>query len=41
MSGYTEKAITDRGVLVQGISLLRKPFTSEALGNKIREVLAR
>jgi two-component system, cell cycle sensor histidine kinase and response regulator CckA len=40
MSGYTEDAIVQHGVLKPGIAFLPKPFTSETLGKKIREVLA-
>jgi CheY-like chemotaxis protein len=39
MSGYTEEAIVDHGVLKPGIAFINKPFTSETLGQKIREVL--
>jgi PAS domain S-box-containing protein len=39
MSGYTEDAIAHHGVLNPGIAFLHKPFTSETLGRKIREVL--
>jgi len=40
MSGYTDEAIVRHGVLNPGIALLNKPFTAEALGRKIREVLS-
>ena len=39
MSGYTEDAIVQHGVLKPGIAFLHKPFTSETLGAKIRDVL--
>jgi PAS domain S-box-containing protein len=41
MSGYTEDAITQHGVLEAGIAFLHKPFTSEGLQRKIRELLDR
>jgi PAS domain S-box-containing protein len=41
MSGYTEEAIVQHGVVNPGIAFLHKPFTSETLGAKIREVLDR
>ncbi len=41
MSGYTEDTIVQHGVLKAGIAFLHKPFTSEMLGRKIREVLDR
>jgi PAS domain S-box-containing protein len=41
MSGYTDEAIVQHNVLRPGTAFLHKPFTSEALGRKIREVLDR
>ena len=41
MSGYTEEAIVQHGVVNPGIAFLHKPFTSQTLGAKIREVLDR
>lgn len=41
MSGHTEDAILHHGVLDPRIAFLHKPFTSEALGQKLREVLDR
>ena len=41
MSGYTDEAIVQHGVLKPGIAFLHKPFTSTTLGRKIREVLDR
>ncbi len=39
MSGYTDEAIGEHGVLQAGIHLLPKPFTPVTLGEKVREVL--
>ncbi|MBZ5699627.1 MAG: response regulator [Acidobacteriia bacterium] len=39
MSGYTDSSIAGHGVLEEGIQLLRKPFTEEALMRKVRELL--
>ena len=41
MSGYTDEAIVQHGVLKPGIAFLHKPFTADALGRKMREVLDR
>jgi two-component system cell cycle sensor histidine kinase/response regulator CckA len=39
MSGHTESAITNRGVLDPGTQFIQKPFTIEKLARKVREVL--
>ena len=41
MSGYTQEAIVQHGALKPGIAFLHKPFTSDALDRKLREVLDR
>jgi two-component system cell cycle sensor histidine kinase/response regulator CckA len=41
MSGYTHDAISQQGVLDEGIEFLPKPFTSAALLARVREVLDR
>ena len=41
MSGFTEDSIALRAVLEPGITFLPKPFTSDELGAKMREVLDR
>jgi PAS domain S-box-containing protein len=38
MSGYLEDTIVRHGVLRPGIAFLRKPFSAETLGRKIREM---
>ena len=40
MSGYTDDAIVQCGVLEPGLAFIQKPFTAEALARRIREVLA-
>jgi len=39
MSGYTDDAIVQHGVLEPGIAFLGKRFTAGALVRKVREVL--
>jgi len=39
MSGYTEDAIVHHGVLDPGTSLLQKPFTSDVLAKRVRDLL--
>jgi len=39
MSGYTDTVIAHHGILEPGVAFIAKPFASEALGKKVREVL--
>jgi nitrogen-specific signal transduction histidine kinase/CheY-like chemotaxis protein len=40
MSGYTGEAIAQHGALYPGVMFLQKPFSSESLLQKVREVLS-
>jgi CheY-like chemotaxis protein len=39
VSGYTDDAIVQHGVLEPGIAFLQKPFTPQGLARKLREIL--
>ena len=39
MSGYTDNAVLNSGILHQDVAFLQKPFTPSALTEKVREVL--
>ena len=39
MSGYTDSSIVDHGLLEPGVTFVQKPFTTDTLLRKIREVL--
>ncbi len=39
MSGYPDGAMTNHGILEEGVHYLAKPFTTEAVTRKVREVL--
>jgi two-component system, cell cycle sensor histidine kinase and response regulator CckA len=39
ISGYTDETITQQGVLEPHVAFLQKPFSIEALGRKVRQVL--
>jgi two-component system cell cycle sensor histidine kinase/response regulator CckA len=39
MSGYSGSAIAHHGVLDEGVHFIQKPFSSQALAAKVREVL--
>jgi nitrogen-specific signal transduction histidine kinase len=39
MSGYTDSAIVDHGILEPGVTFVQKPFATETLLRKVRDVL--
>jgi PAS domain S-box-containing protein len=39
MSGYTDSAIVDHGILEPGVTFVQKPFATETLLRRVREVL--
>ncbi len=40
MSGYTDSAIAQHGVLEEGVNFIQKPFTRLALASRVREILS-
>ncbi len=41
MSGYNDDALLNRGIMMQEIAFLAKPFTTEQLARKLRDILAK
>ncbi|MDO8835563.1 MAG: PAS domain S-box protein [Vicinamibacterales bacterium] len=39
MSGYTDDVVADRGVLLEGVPFVEKPFSVAVLARKVREIL--
>jgi DNA-binding response OmpR family regulator len=39
VSGYTDEAIVQHGILEPGLNFLQKPFTPGELARKVREIL--
>jgi hypothetical protein len=40
VSGYSDKVISERGVLTDGFTLLQKPYTPDALLHQVRTILS-
>jgi len=41
MSGYTDQAVMQQGIIGKGAAFIQKPFTPVSLSRKVREVLDR
>src|SRR5512134_3074364 len=39
MSGYTDDALGDRGVLPSNVNFIQKPFSPKAIAQKVRDIL--
>ena len=39
MSGYTDNAVSQQGLLDPGVAFLEKPFSPKTLAQKVRQVL--
>jgi signal transduction histidine kinase/CheY-like chemotaxis protein len=39
VSGYTDEAIVQHGVLAEGVNFLQKPFTADTIVRKVRQIL--
>jgi two-component system cell cycle sensor histidine kinase/response regulator CckA len=39
MSGYSDNAIVQHGVLTPGLAFIEKPFSPETLAEKVRQVI--
>jgi CheY-like chemotaxis protein len=40
VSGYTADAVTEQGVIPEGVDLIKKPFSIETLANRVRDLVA-
>ena len=39
MSGYTDDALGDRGVLPSNVNFIQKPFSPKAIAQRVRDIL--